>query len=142
MGNDVKLKKGVFGYSAKKVAEYIEQLSANFSKTLDEKDKKIAELEAQAKALQSELDALKAEKESIASILISAKNQAKKIADEANIDANRIRLQAEVELENTLQKIANAKDELVALKAKTLDFINGYKDLIDGLVKGDSGNED
>ncbi len=142
MENEVKLKKGVFGYNAKKVAGYIETLSGNFSKILDDKDKKISELESEIKNLKNELKVLKDEKESIANILISAKNEAKKITDEANIDANRIRLQADVELENTLQKISNAKEELVALKSKTLGFINDYKDLIDGLVKSGSKNED
>ena len=142
MGNEVKLKKGVFGYNAKKVVGYIDELSENFSKVLDEKDRKISELEKELTSLKTELKVIKDEKDSIANILISAKTEAKKITDEANIDANRIRLQADVELENTLQKISNAKDELVALKSKTLGFINDYKDLIDGLVKSGSKNDD
>lgn len=142
MENAVKLKKGVFGYSAKKVAGYINELSGNYSKTLDEKDRKISELENEITNLKAELKVIKDEKESIANILISAQGEAKKITDAANLEANKIRLQADVELENTLQKISNAKEELVALKSKTLGFINDYKDLIDGLVKSGSRDED
>ena len=43
MGNAVKLKKGMFGYNAKNVDGYIDELSENYAKVLDEKDKKIFE---------------------------------------------------------------------------------------------------
>ncbi len=140
MENNVKLKKGLFGYSAKNVAGYVDELSGSFSKLLDEKDKKITELENELTGLRAELKVIKEEKDSIANILISAQSEAKKIIEDANKDANMIRLQADVELENTRQKIANANEELVALKSKTMNFINDYKDLIDGLVK--NGNND
>lgn len=142
MENAVKLKKGVFGYNSKKVAGYINELSGNYIKALDDKDKKISELEKEIAGLKAELKVIKDEKESIANILISAQSEARKITDAANLEANKIRLQADVELENTLQKISNAKEELVSLKSKTLGFINDYKDLIDGLVTGGTKNED
>ena len=142
MENNVKLKKGLFGYSAKNVAGYVDELSGSFSKLLDEKDKKITELENELTGLRAELKVIKEEKDSIANILISAQSEAKKIIEDANKDANMIRLQADVELENTRQKIANANEELVALKSKTMNFINDYKDLIDGLVKNGNNDED
>lgn len=142
MENAVKLKKGMFGYSAKNVAGYIDELSGNYARVLDEKDRKISELEKELTALKAELKVIKDEKESIANILISAQGEAKKITDAANLEANQIRLQADVELENTLQKITSAKEELVTFKSKTLDFINDYKDLVDGLVPSGNNDED
>jgi len=69
---DIKLKKGVFGYSSKNVDGYLLEITANYDEQLRKRDERIAELTARVGELTEKLNAYEKERLDVANTLVAA----------------------------------------------------------------------
>ena len=138
MENEKKFATEMFGYDKKQVEEYVKAMKAEYeSKLQAEKSdtNRIAnELSLVKRKLEKyEIDYI-AKQEKVASALITAEDQAKKIIEDSRSEAIQEKDRIEHLIEMEKEKLLDMKREVIDLKEKTIDILDRYSQEISSLI--------
>ena len=132
----------LFGFSKKSVTSYIDELIADFEKKLKEKDAIILDLTAEKKEIKDKLGDLKTteqklfeDKGKIAEALVSAKEQAKQIIDDARVQAVKEKRTLDKMVETEKEKLIDIKTEIKKLKKDVVHIIKKYDNQMNEMLE-------
>ncbi len=138
MENEKKFSNEMFGYDKKEVEEYIKALKAEYeSKIQSEKSdsNRIAnELTIVKKKLERYETDYVERQEKVANALITAEDQARKIIEDARVEAlqEKDRIEGLIEMER--EKLLDVKKEVIDLKEKTIRLLDKYSNEMNNLL--------
>ena len=137
MENEKKFGTEMFGYDKKEVEEYMKAMKAEYESKIQERSdaNRIAnELSLVKRKLEKyEADYI-AKQEKVASALITAEDQAKKIIEDSRSEAIQEKDRIEHLIEMEKEKLLDMKREVIDLKEKTVTLLDKYSQEINNLL--------
>ena len=138
MENEKKFGTEMFGYDKKEVEEYMKAMKAEY-------ESKIQAERSDANRIANELSLVKrklkkyeadyiAKQEKVASALITAEDQAKKIIEDSRSEAIQEKDRIEHLIEMEKEKLLDMKREVIDLKEKTVTLLDKYSQEINNLL--------
>ena len=139
MENEKKFATEMFGYDKKQVEEYVKAMKAEYESKLQAErsdNTRIAnELSLVTRKLEkSETDYI-SKQEKVASALITAEDQAKKIIEDSRSEAIQEKDRIEHLIEMEKEKLLDMKREVIDLKEKTVSLLDKYSQEINDLLE-------
>ncbi|MBC7766177.1 MAG: hypothetical protein H7Y41_06795 [Hyphomonadaceae bacterium] len=126
-----KFRSALFGYNKKDIFTYIEELTQLFESTIKEKDTKLtaltnenAQLKAKLSDAQADSKMIDDAKRHMGEAIIKAEQQSRRIIEEAHILFDTKRENIERQVEERKLELAQAKKELAAFRASTLEVMH------------------
>ena len=130
MENEKKFGTEMFGYDKKEVEEYMKAMKAEY-------ESKIQAERSDANRIANELSLVKRKlekQEKVASALITAEDQAKKIIEDSRSEAIQEKDRIEHLIEMEKEKLLDMKREVIDLKEKTVGLLDKYSQEINNLL--------
>ena len=138
MENEKKFSNEMFGYDKREVEEYIKAMKAEY-------ESKIQAEKSDANRIANELTILKrklekyetdyiSKQEKVASALITAEDQAKKIIEDSRSEAIQEKDRIEHLIEMEKEKLLDIKKEVIDLKEKTITLLDKYSNEMNNLL--------
>jgi len=131
---NAKFKKSLFGYKKKGVNEYIAELSLKTQKMIDDRDDEIEDLKKEIEALNAKIELLTEKNNLVGEAIFAAEKKAKDIVDEAKKEAEKVKADADAEVEKSKKVLAHLNDEINDLKAGLNASVAKYQAELDKLV--------
>lgn len=138
-------KRSLFGLSGKDIYKYLDEVSRRTAQELKNKDEALEELgemkiklEGENRALAERVKALEEERGYISSAIVRAENEAANILDNATQEAQIRKNQLEAGVKEQVEKLEEAKAAVLALKTAARDIVREYEQKLEGLVGGQS----
>lgn len=133
MGN-TKFKKALFGYKKQNVNEYIAELSLKTQKMLNQRDDEIEDLKKANEELAEQVNTLTEKNNLVGEAILEAEKKAKEIIEAAKKDAEKVKADADAEVEKSKKVLAHLTDEINDLKAGLNASVAKYQAELDKLV--------
>ena len=133
MGN-TKFKKALFGYKKQNVNEYIAELSLKTQKMLNQRDDEIEDLKKANEELEEQVNTLTEKNNLVGEAILEAEKKAKEIIEAAKKDAEKVKADADAEVEKSKKVLAHLTDEINDLKAGLNASVAKYQAELDKLV--------
>ena len=138
MENEKKFATEMFGYDKKQVEEYVKAMKAEYESKLQAErsdNNRIAnELSLVKRKLEKYETDYISKQEKVASALITAEDQAKKIIEDSRSEAIQEKDRIEHLIEMEKEKLLDMKREVIDLKEKTIDILDRYSQEISSLI--------
>ena len=132
---NAKFKKSLFGYKKSTVNEYITEFSMQTQQMLNQRDDEIEDLKKENAALAEKVDALTEKNNLVGEAIFAAEKKAKEIVEDAKKEAEKIKADAEAEIEDSKKVLDRLKEEINELKAGLSASVAKYQAELDKLVK-------
>ncbi|MBE7031038.1 MAG: hypothetical protein E7409_06375 [Ruminococcaceae bacterium] len=139
---DIKLKKGVFGYSSKNVDGYLLEITANYDEQLRKRDERIAELTARVGELTEKLNAYEKERLDVANTLVAAQQKAQAMVDNAAKDAEAKKAALSAEVAQFENRRNQAKEAMEAFRKESIELMTKYRELVDTATRINPAKKD
>ena len=138
---NLKLKRGLFGFRKKHVNSYIADLCEKYEKELLEKSEENIALKKQNMVLTEEnaesfkkLCELEAEREYISKAVISAEQRAKKVMEETEEEMATLKANKMAEIAMANEELEKLREQINSLKASAVATLRKYESQMDSLV--------
>ncbi len=139
MENEKKFATEMFGYDKKQVEEYVKAMKAEYESKLQAErsdNNRIAnELSLVKRKLEKYETDYISKQEKVASALITAEDQAKKIIEDSRREAIQEKDRIEHLIEMEKEKLLDMKREVIDLKEKTVGLLDKYSQEINDLLE-------
>ena len=138
MENEKKFATEMFGYDKKQVEEYVKAMKAEYESKLQAEKSDTNRIANELSLVKRKLEKYEtdyiAKQEKVASALITAEDQAKKIIEDSRSEAIQEKDRIEHLIEMEKEKLLDMKREVIDLKEKTIDIIDRYSQEISSLI--------
>ena len=142
MNENIKFKRGLFGYTKKTVNEYVALMNNQFHKKLDDKDdlcddlkKEIEELKAKNKELETKIKDSESKHSYVGEVLVKAQEKADEIVTEATKEALMRKSSIEDEIKEASMILKKMNEEIKQLKLNVEDSVSKYQSELDTIIK-------
>ena len=139
MENEKKFGTEMFGYDKKEVEEYVKALKADYESKLQAERSDANRVANELSLVKRKLEKYEtdyiAKQEKVASALITAEDQAKKIIENSRSEAiqEKDRIESLIEMEK--EKLLDVKKEVLDLKEKSIKLLEKYNNEINNLLE-------
>ena len=138
MENEKKFATEMFGYDKKQVEEYVKAMKAEYESKLQAEKSDTNRIANELSLVKRKLEKYEtdyiAKQEKVASALITAEDQAKKIIEDSRSEAIQEKDRIEHLIEMEKEKLLDMKREVIDLKEKTIDILYRYSQEISSLI--------
>ena len=138
MENEKKFATEMFGYDKKQVEEYVKAMKAEYESKLQAEKSDTNRMANELSLVKRKLEKYEtdyiAKQEKVASALITAEDQAKKIIEDSRSEAIQEKDRIEHLIEMEKEKLLDMKREVIDLKEKTIDILDRYSQEISSLI--------
>ncbi len=138
MENEKKFATEMFGYDKKQVEEYVKAMKAEYESKLQAEKSDTNRIANELSLVKRKLEKYEtdyiAKQEKVASALITAEDQAKKIIEDSRSEAIQEKDRIEHLIEMEKEKLLDMKREVIDLKEKTIDILDRYSQEISSLI--------
>ncbi len=138
MENEKKFNSEMFGYDKKEVEEYVKAIKADYESKLQaersESNRVANELTIVKRKLERYESDYVLKQEKVANALITAEDQAKKIIENARVEACAEKERVENLIEMEREKLLDMKKEVIDLKEKTIRLLDKYSNEMNSLL--------
>lgn len=138
MENEKKFNSEMFGYDKKEVEEYVKAIKADYESKLQaersESNRVANELTIVKRKLERYESDYVIKQEKVANALITAEDQAKKIIENARVEACAEKERVENLIEMEREKLLDMKKEVIDLKEKTIRLLDKYSNEMNSLL--------
>lgn len=138
MENEKKFGTEMFGYDKKEVEEYVKALKADYESKLQAERSDANRVANELSLVKRKLEKYEtdyiAKQEKVASALITAEDQAKKIIENSRSEAIQEKDRIEHLIEMEKEKLLDMKREVIDLKEKTVGLLDKYSQEINNLL--------
>jgi len=124
----------LFGFCKEDVLDYLKELDTAANEQIQSRDARInsqndeiARLNAQIAEFEASKKAIEAERELISQTLVTAKDTANKVIDEARNDAAKERAELEQSYTAEINKLAAIRNEIIQLRKFATDAIRSFE---------------
>ena len=128
----------MFGYDKKQVEEYVKAMKAEYESKLQAEKSDTNRIANELSLVKRKLEKYEtdyiAKQEKVASALITAEDQAKKIIEDSRSEAIQEKDRIEHLIEMEKEKLLDMKREVIDLKEKTIDILDRYSQEISSLI--------
>lgn len=131
---NAKFKKSLFGYKKKNVNEYLAEFSLQTQKMLNQRDDEIEDLKKENEELAGKVNVLTEKNNLVGEAIFAAEKKAKEIIEEAKKEAEKLKADAEEDIEKSKKVLARLNDEINDLKAGLSASVAKYQADLDKLV--------
>lgn len=142
MNENVKLRKGLFGFSSKSVNEYVISMNNKFQEKLDDKDdliddlkKEIEELKLKNKEMEVRIEASENKHSYVGEALVKAQEKAEEIIEDATKDAINRKNHLEEEIKEASMKLKKMNEEIKQLKESVENSMTKYQSELNTIIK-------
>ena len=132
---NAKFKKSLFGYKKAIVNEYIEELSLETQKMINQCEDQIEDLKKENEALNEKINVLTEKNNMVGDAIFAAEKKAKEIIEDAKKEAEKVKADADAEVEKSKKVLAHLNDEINDLKAGLSASVAKYQAELDKLIK-------
>ena len=132
---NAKFKKSLFGYKKATVNEYIAELSLKTQQMINQCEDEIDDLKKENEALNEKINVLTEKNNLVGEAIFAAEKKAKEIIEEAKKEAEKVKADADAEVEKSKKVLAHLNDEINDLKAGLSASVAKYQAELDKLVK-------
>ena len=130
MDNEKKFANEMFGYNKQEVDEYVKETKAEYESRLQAEKSDSNRLSNELTIVKKKLERYEIDyierQEKVANALITAEDQAKKIIENARVEANEERERIEHLIEMEKEKLLDLKKEVIDLKERTIRLMDKY----------------
>lgn len=139
MDNDKKFGSEMFGYDKREVEEYIKALKAEYESKLQSEKSDSNRVANELTIIKKKLERYETDyverQEKVANALITAEDQARKIIEDARVEAlqEKDRIESLIEMEK--EKLLDVKKEVLDLKEKSIKLLEKYNNEINNLLE-------
>jgi cell division septum initiation protein DivIVA len=120
----------MFGYNKQEVEEYVKETKAEYESRLQAEKSDSNRLSNELTIVKKKLERYEIDyierQEKVANALITAEDQAKKIIENARLEANEERERIEHLIEMEKEKLLDLKKEVIDLKERTIRLMDKY----------------
>ena len=138
MENEKKFGTEMFGYDKKEVEEYMKAMKAEYESKIQAERSDANRIANELSLVKSKLEKYEADyiakQEKVASALITAEDQAKKIIEDSRSEAIQEKDRIEHLIEMEKEKLLDMKREVIDLKEKTVTLLDKYSQEINNLL--------
>ena len=138
MENEKKFGTEMFGYDKKEVEEYVKAMKADYESKLQAERSDANRIANELSLVKRKLEKYEsdyiAKQEEVASALITAEDQAKKIIEDSRSEAIQEKDRIEHLIEMEKEKLLDMKREVIDLKEKTVGLLDKYSQEINNLL--------
>ena len=138
MENEKKFNSEMFGYDKKEVEEYVKAIKADYESKLQaersESNRVANELTIVKRKLERYESDYVIKQEKVANALITAEDQAKKIIENARVEACAEKERVENLIEMERENLHDMKKEVIDLKEKTIRLLDKYSNEMNSLL--------
>jgi len=128
--NEKKFANEMFGYNKQEVDEYVKETKAEYESRLQAEKSDSNRLSNELTIVKKKLERYEIDyierQEKVANALITAEDQAKKIIENARVEANEERERIEHLIEMEKEKLLDLKKEVIDLKERTIRLMDKY----------------
>ena len=142
MNENIKLKRGCFGYTKKTVNEYIALMNNQFQKKLDDKEdlcddlkNEIEELKLKNKELEEKIKNDENRHSYVGEVLVKAQEKADEIVSEATKEALAKKGKVEAEIKEASMILKKMNEEIKQLKLNVEDSVSKYQSELNAIIK-------
>ena len=130
MDSEKKFANEMFGYNKQEVEEYVKETKAAYESRLQAEKSDSNRLSNELTIVKKKLERYEIDyierQEKVANALITAEDQAKKIIENARLEANEERERIEHLIEMEKEKLLDLKKEVIDLKERTIRLMDKY----------------
>lgn len=138
MENEKKFNSEMFGYDKKEVEEYVKALKADYESKLQAEKSESNRVANELTIVKRKLERYESDyvqkQEKVANALITAEDQAKKIIENARVEAYAEKERVENLIEMEREKLLDMKKEVIDLKEKTIRLLDKYSNEMNTLL--------
>lgn len=138
MENEKKFSTEMFGYDKKEVEEYVKAIKAEYESKLQAEKSDANRIANELSLVKRKLEKYETEyiskQEKVASALITAEDQAKKIIEDSRNEAMQEKDRIEHLIEMEKEKLLDMKKEVIDLREKTVNLLDKYSQDINDLI--------
>ncbi len=138
MDSEKKFANEMFGYNKQEVEEYTKEIKAAYESKLQAEKSDSNRLSNELTIVKKKLERYEIDyierQEKVANALITAEDQAKKIIENARVEANEERERIEHLIEMEKEKLLDLKKEVIDLKERTIRLMDRYSNEMNTLL--------
>ena len=131
---DKKLRKSLFGFKKKDVADYLTAYSNETQKALDEKDDLISDLKKENKELKEKLEKYEEQNRFVGDALLNAEKKAHEIVTAAEKKGLERKAEIDGEIKHASLVLKKLNEEIKQLRSSLMLSVNKYQNELDTII--------
>ncbi len=131
---NIKFKKALFGYKKSIINEYIAEFNLKTQNMLTELEDEIYDIKKEKEQLEEKVNVLTEKNNLVGEAILAAEKKAKEIIEDAKKEAEKVKAEADAEVEKSKQVLNHLNEEINELKAGLNASVAKYQSELDKLV--------